>query len=251
MTSERLRDADAAIADCSVVVPTYNERAVVPETLRRVDDTLAATDREYELVVVDDDSPDDTVEAVRDASETVPVRALRRRGKRGLATAVVDGVERARHEVIVVMDADLQHPPERVPDLLAAVDDGAEVAVGSRYVRGGSAGELPPARRVISRAAAMLAQATVPHPSVRGLSDPMSGFFAFERQLVEDCDLRPVGYKILLEVLVRGNPSTVVEVGYTFDERAGSETSFRLATVGNYLRHLARLRRAAVEGGGA
>lgn len=234
------------MGSCTVVVPTYNEREVVPETLRRVNDALAGTGREYELVVVDDDSPDDTVGAVRDASAEVPVRALRRRGKRGLATAVVDGVERARHDVIIVMDADLQHPPERVPDLLAAVDDGADVAVGSRYVPGGSVGELSPSRRAISRAAAVLARAAVPHPAVRPLTDPMSGFFAFERRLVEGCELRPVGYKILLEVLVRGNPDRVAEVGYGFDQRAGSETSFRAATVGNYLRHLVRLRRATV-----
>lgn len=247
MTSERLRDVggEAVARGCTVVLPTYNEREVVPETLRRVDDALAATGREYEVVVVDDDSPDGTVEAVRDASASRPVRALRRRGKRGLATAVVDGVERARHEVVVVMDADLQHPPERVPDLLAAVDDGADVAVGSRYVAGGSMDGLPPSRRVVSSVASTLARALVPHPAVRPLSDPMSGFFAFDRQLVDGCVLRPVGYKILLEVLVRGNPSRVVEVGYEFDSRAGAETSFRAATVGNYLRHLVRLRRAA------
>lgn len=228
-------------------MPTYNEREVVPETLRRVDAAIAATGREYEVVVVDDDSPDGTVEAVRGASAEGSVRALRRRGRRGLATAVVDGVEYARHEVVVVMDADLQHPPERVPDLLAAVDDGADVAVGSRYVAGGSGAELPPSRRVVSSVAAMLARTLIPHPAVRSLSDPMSGFFAFDRSVVDGRVLRPVGYKILLEVLVRGRPSRVVEVGYEFESRAGAETSFRAATVGNYLRHLVRLRRAAVE----
>lgn len=243
--SGRATRPGSTFESCTVVLPTYNERATVQDAIRDIDAALRGTGREYEILVVDDDSPDGTLDAVEAVADEAPVRAIRRRGRRGLATAVLAGVERARYDVVAVMDADLQHPPERLPALVAAVEDGADVAVGSRYVPGGSADGLPPTRRVISRGAAALARTIVPHPVIEELSDPMSGFFACDRRLLDGREFDPLGYKILLEVVVRGDPDDVAEIGYRFRERANGETGFRVTTILNYLRHLLRLRRAA------
>ncbi len=222
----------------SLVVPTYNERAAVPVLVDRVRRALEGVP--FELVFVDDstDGTDAVIAAL--AREDPRIRLLHRTGRQGLATAVVEGIEAARGEVVCVLDADLQHPPERIPDLLRALEEtGADLVVASRYLPGGSSRGLSGLRRLISRVAAGLARLLLRRARV--VSDPMSGFFAFRRSVVEGVRLEPVGYKILLEILARGKVRRVAEIPYTFEARAAGQSKLTLRQNLEYLRHLLRL----------
>ena len=210
----------------SLVVPTYNERENLPALAERVHRSLTGYD--YELVVVDDDSPDGTAELAENLSSQYPIRVICRKGERGLASAVVAGFNRAKGEVLGVMDADLQHPPERIVELLQEIDKGSDVAIASRYVPGGSIPQWSAKRRIISRAATAVARLFL--PSVRRVKDPLSGFFLLKRKVIEGVELKPTGYKILLEVLARGKVDGVKEVPYAFGERAGGKA---ISTSGN------------------
>lgn len=223
----------------SVVIPTYNERANIVQVVERCLSALSGTDTE--IIVVDDDSDDRTWWLVRDRYErNDSVQVIRRTDKRGLATAVTRGFREATEDICTVIDADLQHPPEVLPTLLSAFDDpSVDVAVGSRYTRGGEIERWSPGRRLMSRAATVLAKATV--PVVRGLSDPLSGFFAVRRRVVEDIDLDPIGYKILLEVLAKADYGGVVEIPYTFRERERGDSSLTTNQLLQFVRHVGML----------
>lgn len=220
----------------SIVVPTYNERENIGELVRRLSDSMRGL--EYEVVIVDDNSPDGTWKAAMELSSRYPVRVVRRVGERGLASAVVRGFREARGDVIVVMDADLQHPPEDVPRLIAALEE-ADVAVASRYASGGGVEGWSLARRVISWGATLLARLLLPR--AKCVKDPVSGFFAVRRSAIEGVELSPVGYKILLEVLVKGRYRRVAEVPYVFRCRQRGESKLSSREVFKYVKHLLKL----------
>jgi dolichol-phosphate mannosyltransferase len=218
----------------SVILPTYNER----DSLERLYPALADAVREFptELVVVDDGSPDGTAAYARSLQDPLPTRVVERPGQRGLASAVQAGFAAATGGVLVVMDADGSHPASTVPVLVRAVDGGgAEFALGSRWVRGGSAPGLGRGRRVISAGAALLARPLV------GVHDPMSGFFAFRRAILARGRLTPIGYKIGLEILVKCRPEPVVEVPIVFRPRVAGRSKLGSGEVGKYVLHLVRL----------
>ncbi len=220
----------------SVVVPTYNERENMGPLIETVFHALYSKGIEAELIIVDDDSPDDTAGAARAMATMYPIRCIVRRKEKGLATAVLRGMAEARGDVVAVMDADLSHSPEYLPMLYDAVSrDGADVAVGSRYVKGGGSNGWPFKRLLASRAAGMCARGLT---SVR---DATSGFFAFRKDVVEGVRLRPVGYKICLEVIVRGNASRVVEVPIIFKDRTCGTSKLGAGAILDYFRHLAVL----------
>lgn len=220
----------------SVIVPTYNERAnvarFVPEIGRRLEE---AGFSDYEVLVMDDDSPDGTCDAA--AALGGRVRAVNRRGlPRGLSKAVVDGFGRARGDILCVMDADGSHPPSVLPALVRAVEGGARVAVGSRYVRGGGVKDWPLRRRAVSRFACWIAR---PLTAVR---DSTSGFFAVRREAIEGVRLDPDGFKIGLEVFVRAaHGGRIVEVPYVFTDRTLGSSKFGTGVVLDYLRQVGRL----------
>lgn len=233
----------------SLVVPTRNEAGTVPILVARVADVLGAIS--YELLFVDD-SDDRTPEIVKRVMATDPcVRLIHRDPDEragGLSTAVVDGIEAASGELIGILDGDLQHPPEALPGMLAAAQD-ADVVVASRYIAGGGSGGLDGVyRQCVSRGSKLVAQAIFGR--VRTCTDPMSGFFLFRREVVEGVDLRPVGFKILLEVLVRGNWTRLTEVPYTFAEREAGESKASVEQGRAYLRHLRELRTQGTRGRG-
>ena len=219
----------------SVVVPTFNEAENLPELVRRLDEAFGG--RGYEVVVVDDESPDGTAAVAEELAKRYPVRVVVRRGRRGLSSAVVEGAKAARGDVVVVMDADLQHPPELAP-ALAAVAEGGCLAVASRYVRGGRVEGWPLARRLVSRGAVALARLLL--PEARGVRDPVSGYFAYKRDCV--AGVRPTGlYKILLDVLVQCKPQCVKEVPYAFGKRTRGRSKLGTKHVVDYLRQVLAL----------
>jgi len=234
-------DAEPAVR-LSLVIPTYDEAANIEGLLRRLHQVLAATGAGFELIVVDDDSPDRTWEvAARLADEIPQLRVVRRTGASGLATAVICGWSHARGEVLGVIDGDGQHPPEVVADLLGAMDGRTEVAVASRHVDGGGVSDWSAIRRLLSRGAQALGLLLLPG-TVGRVTDPMSGYFLVRRDVVVGVDLDPVGYKILLEVLARGEIRRVAERPYVFLERSEGESKVSAGHYLGYLRHLMRLR---------
>lgn len=229
----------------TVLLPTYNERENLAPLAQRL--FTALDPREAELLVVDDNSPDGTAAAAAALAATYPVRCLVRRGERGLATAVIAGLRAARGELLVVMDADLSHPPEAIPALLAALDHPAvSMAIGSRFVGGGRVDlHWPWYRRLNSLVARLLARPLTP------VRDMMSGFFAVRRRELRLEGLDPIGYKIALELIVRHGWTRVVEVPITFSERAAGRSKLNLGEQLRYLRHLARLYRFVLRRRGA
>lgn len=221
----------------SVVVPTYNERDNIVELIRRIDNALKGID--YEVVVVDDNSPDGTADVAEGLSKDYPVRVVRRPGKLGLATAVLDGVRSSRGDYVVVMDADLQHPPEVIPKMYEELIKGYDIVIASRYVVGGSVGGWGLTRRLISKTAILIAKLLI--PKVRGIEDPISGFFMFRKEVLEGVSLSPKGFKILLEVLVKGRYSRVSEVPYTFGVRVRGTSKLSSKELINYITHLLTL----------
>jgi dolichol-phosphate mannosyltransferase len=220
----------------SLIVPTYNEKENILPLVERVHHSVAGID--YELIIVDDGSPDGTAEEVKRLSSTYPLRLIERK-ERGLASAVVRGFAEAQGEALGVIDADLQHPPELIPELLAEIDKGAEIAIASRYVEGGGVENWAASRKIISKGATLIAHLSL--PSLRRVKDPLSGFFLVRKKIVEGIILKPRGYKILLEVLARSKAKKVVEVPYTFTKREQGESKISLREEIDYLRQVATL----------
>jgi dolichol-phosphate mannosyltransferase len=217
----------------SVVVPTYNEAQNLPVLYGRLAEALGAAGRPFELLVVDDDSPDGTAEVV--AALGANARCIVRKGERGLATAVIRGIASATHPIVVVMDADLSHPPEIVPALIERLEAGGRFAIGSRYTEGGRTEDWSFLRAVNSWGATVLAR---PLTRVR---DPMSGFFAVRQADVPIAALNPIGYKIALEILVKAGIKDPVEVPIVFTDRLHGESKMGFGEQARYLQHLQRL----------
>ncbi|WP_246112329.1 glycosyltransferase [Thermococcus aciditolerans] len=223
----------------SVIIPTYNERDNLAELFERIDGALKGHD--YEIIVVDDDSPDGTWEFAESLAEKYPVKVIRRTEKKGLSSAVIRGFREAAGDIFVVMDADLQHPPEVIPELLNAIEKGADVAIASRYVPGGGVKNWYWYRRLISKGAIMIGRLAL--PKIRDVKDPVSGFFALRREVVEGTELNPIGFKILMEILIKGRYKEVKEVPFTFGLRHAGESKLGTKTMVNYLKHVYRLMR--------
>ncbi len=218
----------------TILVPTYNERDNVAPLVRRIDSALAG--RNYQVVFVDDDSQDGTAQAAAALSPQYPVRVIVRRGKRGLASAIVDGIKETTGQIIGVMDADLQHPPETLPLLLDEIENGADIAIASRYIKGSALQGWALTRRIISRGASFLARMLLPF--IRQVKDPLSGFFMFDRKVVAHANLRPTGYKILLEILTEGESTKLTEVPYTFEARSAGQSKLNVFQEIDYLKHV-------------
>jgi dolichol-phosphate mannosyltransferase len=235
----------------SLIIPTYNEGQNIAELVRELsallDPPLAGA---YELIVVDDDSPDRTWALAAELTARYPqLRVVRRTRERCLSTAVIRGWQAARGEVLGVIDADLQHPPEITLALWEAIARGADLAVGSRHVEGGGVSDWSLARRFLSRGAQGLGLVILPRVVGR-VSDPMSGYFMVRRAAIAGQVMDPLGYKILIEVLGRGTIGTIAEVGYVFRERVEGESKVTRSLYLDYLRHLLRLRLSRPRRGG-
>ncbi|MBC2900827.1 glycosyltransferase [Streptomyces cupreus] len=231
----------------TIVVPTFNESENVRELLHQITESVP-TRLPCEVVFVDD-STDDTPEVIKKAAQDCPfpVAVIHRDDPvGGLGGAVVEGLKAATSDWIVVMDGDCQHPPSLVPELVATGErSNAGLVVASRYIKGGSRAGLAGSYRVaVSRGATWLTKSLFPR-RLHGISDPMSGFFAIRRQAVTAEVLKPLGYKILLELAVRSRPREVAEVPFVFQDRFAGESKSTAQEGLRFLRHLIGLRTAS------
>ncbi|MGW7421372.1 glycosyltransferase [Streptomyces sp. NPDC054813] len=231
----------------TIVVPTFNESGNVRQLLHQITESVPAR-LPCEVVFVDD-STDDTPEVIRQAAQDCPfpVAVLHREEPvGGLGGAVVEGLRAATSDWVVVMDGDCQHPPSLVPELVATGErSNAGLVVASRYIEGGSRAGLAGSYRIaVSRGATWLTKSLFPR-RLHGISDPMSGFFAIRRSVVTADVLKPLGYKILLELAVRSRPREVAEVPFVFMDRYAGESKSTAQEGFRFLRHLVGLRTAS------
>jgi len=223
-----------------LVIPTLNEAGNIEVVLDRVRASLDSAGIDHEIVVVDDDSRDGTAEIVtRYGQNDDRVRVLVRRGERGLAGAVIYGWQNTDADLLGVMDADLQHPPELLPKLVKAIDGGNDIAIGSRYTQEDGTAGWNPVRRIISLLGTWV---TVPllNRTVR-VKDPLSGFFVVRRTCIAGIPLQPQGFKILLEILVRGHIRSAAEVPFHFGVRHAGKSKANMKVAFDYFSLLGRL----------
>lgn len=233
--------------ETSIVVPTYREADNLRPLVTRVAATLSPLGIPYEIVISDDNSKDGTETVAAELAKEYPLRLIVRTENRDLSLAVLDGLRAARGEFLVVMDADLSHPPEQIPELIAPLRERrADFTLGSRYVAGGSTHNWGGHRRLNSWVATALAK-----PLSKGLADSMSGFFALRRSTFETArKLDPIGYKIGLELLCRCDIRNPMEIPIRFHDRIKGESKLNLEQQARYLVHLKRLYRDCSPGRG-
>ncbi|TQM09843.1 glycosyltransferase [Pseudonocardia kunmingensis] len=237
-------DAPPVESRLSVIVPTFNEAGNIAELLRQVADVLPP-DLPIEVVFVDD-STDDTAEVIAAAADDCPFRVVLMKRPRpigGLGGAVVEGLRVARAPWAVVMDADLQHPPSLIPTLLGVAETSeVDLVVATRYGEGGSRTGLGSAyRRIVSSASTALSIAALGEPAAQ-LSDPMSGYFAVRKAALRLDGARPIGYKVLLELVLRSRLTRVAHVPFTFRARHAGRSKSTPREGVRFLRHLLALR---------
>jgi len=224
----------------ALIIPTLREADNIGGLLSRVRSVLDPLGMAYEIIVVDDDSRDGTEEIVSDINRKDPrVRLLIRKGERGLSGAVLYGWQHTDAEILGVMDADGQHPAELLPALISAINAGNDLAIGSRFTKGGELGAFHPVRRWLSRMA-IWATWPIQRKGIRA-HDPMTGFFMVRRACVDGIIFQPSGFKLLLEILVRGRIRSIAEVPLAFGSRNRGTSKANFKVGWDYVKLLARL----------
>jgi dolichol-phosphate mannosyltransferase len=229
----------------SIVIPTYKEAGGIERLIVTLDDVFKRNALDGEIVVVDDNSPDGTGDIVERLSrEGYPVRCLHRPGKMGLSSGVIDGWKFARpdSEALGAMDADFSHDASIIPEMVAALKNGYDLAIGSRYVKGGGIEDWPLQRKITSLVAIALAKPLTP------VRDITSGYFLVRRTSLEGVDLDPIGFKIGLEVIAKARYNRVLEVPYVFTDRVSGTSKLNQNEIANYLRQLVRIYRGRLTG---
>lgn len=235
-------DNPGRVTQLSLVLPTLNEARNIEAMIAGVTAVLEHSKIPYELIVVDDDSRDGTWRLALAMAASLPrLRVIRRIRERGLASAVIRGWQASSGDVLGVIDADLQHPPDVIPSLWDRIESGADLAVASRRVRGGGVSEWSWRRRLISRTAEVIGTIMLPEVMTR-LADPLSGYLLVRRSALIGVPLQPRGYKVLIEILARAKITNIAEVGYIFRERTGNESKVTWRTCRDYLLHLGLIR---------
>lgn len=228
----------------SIIIPTFNEQENVFKIAKRIKNILPQ--KSYEIIFVDD-SNDETPVLLAQLAESDPhVTFIHRENERGLGTAVVTGFKNSKGNIIAVMDADLQHPPEKLPLMLQAIKSGADIVIPSRFIPGGSDGGLNILRKFVSITARYIGKFLI--RKLRPVSDITSGFFMFKKDVINNVNLYPIGWKILIEILVRGNYQKIIEVPYCFQTRSSGYSKMNFREHINYLLHLLHLLKDRPEG---
>jgi len=226
----------------ALVIPTLNEAGNVETLLNKIREVLEPLDASYEIIVVDDGSTDGTPDIVQKYAESDRrIRLLSRHDERGLAGAVIHGWNHSDAELLGVIDADLQHPPELLPALLSAMADGHDIAIGSRYAAKDGVRGWNPFRVAISKASTW---ATLPlqRKGVR-VKDPMSGYFIVRREAIDGLSFEAKGFKLLLEILVRADIRSAQEIPFHFGRRYAGKSKAGAAVAFHYLQLLGKLSR--------
>lgn len=228
----------------SVVVPTYKESENIGLFLESLCDSLdPVLPGAYEIVVMDDDSPDGTLDAAAAVAASHPqIRLVKRVNKRELATAVIRGWQLARGQALSTINADFQHPPGLIAGLWRLLQTN-DLVVASRYCKGGGVGNWSISRRILSRGATFMGQIILPQVYNR-VTDPLSGCYMFRRETAVNVELNPLGYKSLIEIMVRGRVRTIAELPYHMRERERGKSKATGARSLDYIQQLIRLRKA-------
>lgn len=220
--------------ELSIIVPTYNESKNIETLVIRVFDSLKKYGIKAELIIVDDSSPDGTAQLAEKMGKNYPVRVYIRTKREGPGPAILDGIRLAEAPVACVMDGDLSHPPEALPKMYQLIKEGkALLVIGSRHVKGGGTSEWMWYRKFFSWGARLLGKLLTP---VRDLT---SGYFMFDKKILEGANINPLGCKVGLELMVKGNhQNKVVEYPIIFIERAAGESKMGWRETRQYLQHL-------------
>ena len=232
-------------AQVSIIIPTYNESENIIQVLKIIGEHLPK-DVEIEVIVVDDNSPDGPGKVVEDyITDTrnevgYSINIIHRETKSGLSSAILDGIQHSSAETIVVMDSDFSHPPKIIPQLVEEIKtSGYDIAIASRYTEGGEVSGWSTKRKLISKGATGIAKAGLGVNE----SDPMSGFFAFKRKILEGIKFDAIGYKMLLEILVKTKGAKVKEIPYTFTDRARGSSKLDSSTMFDFVTSVWKLYR--------
>ena len=218
----------------SIIIPTYNEAENIVSTIRRAVCALSSSSIKYEILVVDDNSPDGTARIAGEALAGCGKVIIRINRQRSLSLSVLEGIKQAAGDIILVMDGDGNHPPEMIPALIAALREGHDLAIASRYVKGGRSQERL-TRRMISRFSCYLGRV------VTGIKDNTSGFFCISKDKISLNLLAPVGFKIGLEIFVKSEAKSVAEIPFTFMSRIKGKSKLGAKVVMQYIYQLGRL----------
>ena len=237
--------AENASSQISIIIPTYNESQNILQILGSIRDNLPKN-ISAQAIVVDDNSPDGTGKIVEDYLKNLKkitnytIEIIHRKAKDGLGSAILKGIQHAKFDTIVVMDSDFSHPPQVIPKLIESIKKYQyDIAVASRYIKGGKIENWSTKRKMISKFATLVAK--------KGLGintkDPMSGFFAFKKNILNGLNIDAIGYKILLEILVKTKNVTITEIPYTFQDRELGSSKLSMKTVFDYYKSVWKLYR--------
>ena len=241
-SSESLQENNAQI---SIIIPTYNESQNILQILKSIKDNLPKN-FVTQAIVVDDNSPDGTGKLVEDYLKNIKkmadytIEIIHRKAKDGLSSAILKGIQHAKGDTIVVMDCDFSHPPQIIPKLIESIKKYQyDIVVASRYIKGGKIQGWSLKRKTMSKFATLIAK--------KGLGidthDPMSGFFAFKRNIIKGLNIDAIGYKFLLEILVKTKNVSIKEIPYTFQNRELGSSKLSIRTIFDYYRSVWKLYR--------
>lgn len=220
----------------SIVIPTYNERENIEILCERIFSALKQNNIDGEVIIIDDNSPDGTAHSAEYLSTKYSVRPFIRRGKKGLGSAIIDGISLATAPIVCVIDADLSHPPEAIPEMFKIINKGeAQLVIGSRKVAGGGTSEWIWYRKIIHWVARSIGSFLTP------IRDLTSGFFMFDKKILEGVKLEPKSWKIGLEIMVKGKHIKAIEYPIVFVEREAGKSKMGSKEVVAYLMHLLSL----------
>jgi dolichol-phosphate mannosyltransferase len=236
----------ASVPVVSIIIPTYNESENIINLIQSIRRSIAGL-FSFEIIVVDDNSPDGTAKLVVSfpkeegtTTKSKTVNLILRQQKNGLGTAILEGLSHASGDIVVVMDADFSHPPDLIPEMICQLTQNKELdlIIASRYIEDGGIEGWSIRRRLISLGATKVAQYAL---GIKKVKDPMSGFFAIRRSAIRDIKFDAIGYKILLEILVKADLHNIIELPYTFKNRKEGSSKLDNRTIIQYLKACRKL----------
>ncbi|MDH3618429.1 MAG: glycosyltransferase family 2 protein [Nitrosopumilus sp.] len=234
-----------SLTEISIILPTYNESKNIGGILEHIQN-LMPKDLRSETIVVDDNSPDNTAKIAEDYFNSIKektshtINVVKRKAKNGLSSAILNGIQQATGNTIIVMDSDFSHPPQIIPKLIDTLKQTrCDIVIASRYVKGGSIQGWPYKRKIMSKVATIIAKKGL---GVR-TKDPMSGFFAFNKNILKGINFEAIGYKMLLEILVKTRGVKIQEIPYAFTDRKEGESKLGISTIFDYCKSVLKLYR--------